>query len=104
MKTFNNKPPTLDEVKKVVQKARAKSSPGPNGIPYLLYKKCPNVLDWLHKLIRSAWRNLKISDQWMTADGVYIPKEQNSRNINQFIPISLLNVDGKISCHGSKAD
>ena len=95
-KKFNDKPPTLDEVQKVVKKARAKSSPGPNGIPYLLYKKCPNVLMWLHQLIKSAWRNSRISDQWMTAEGVYIPKEQNSSDINQFRPISLLNVEGKI--------
>ena len=32
----------------------------------------------------------------MSADGVYIPKEQNSTEINQFRPISLLNVEGKI--------
>ena len=80
----------------MVKKARAKSSPGPNGIPYLLYKKCPKVLMWLHQLIKSAWRNSKISNQWMTADGVYIPKEQNSSDISQFRPISLLNVEGKI--------
>ena len=32
----------------------------------------------------------------MSAEGVYIPKEQNSSGINQFRPISLLNVEGKI--------
>ena len=32
----------------------------------------------------------------MSADGVYIPKEQNSTEINQFRPISLLNVEGNI--------
>ena len=95
-KAFNDKPPTLEEMRKVVEKARAKSAPGPNGIPYLLYKKCPKVLEWLHQMLRSAWRNKKISTQWMMADGVYIPKEQNSSAINQFRPISLLNVEGKI--------
>ena len=53
-KAFNDKPPTLEELKKVVEKARAKSSPGPNGIPYLLYKKCPKVLVWLYQMQRSA--------------------------------------------------
>lgn len=95
-KEFNKKPPTLDEVQNVVRKGRTKSAPGPNGIPYLLYKKCPKVLQWLHELIRSAWKNQRIPQQWMTADGVYIPKEQNSTEINQFRPISLLNVEGKI--------
>ena len=32
----------------------------------------------------------------MSTDGVYLPKEQNSTEINQFRPISLLNVEGKI--------
>ncbi|GFO45207.1 reverse transcriptase [Plakobranchus ocellatus] len=32
----------------------------------------------------------------MTAEGVYITKEQDSRGINQFRPISLLNGEGKI--------
>ncbi|GFN88527.1 reverse transcriptase [Plakobranchus ocellatus] len=32
----------------------------------------------------------------MTAEGLYIPKEQDSKGINQFRPISLLNVEGKI--------
>ena len=35
-KAFSDKPPMLEELKKVVEKARAKSAPGPNGIPYLL--------------------------------------------------------------------
>ena len=30
------------------------------------------------------------------ADGIYLPKEENSEQIGQFRPISLLNVDGKI--------
>ena len=93
---FNNKPPSLKEINAVVQKARAKSAPGPNGVPYLLYKRCPNVLKRLHKILRGAWSNLKINDQWMSADGVYIPKKQNSTEINQFRPISLLNVEGNI--------
>ena len=93
---FNNKPPSLDEVAAVVRKASSKSAPGPNGVSYLLYKRCPKVLEWLHKIIRGAWKNQKISEQWMVAEGVYIPKEQNSTEIGQFRPISLLNVEGKI--------
>ena len=59
-------------MQKVVKKARAKSTPGPNGIPYLLCKKYPKVLAWLYKMLRSAWKNKKISDQWNTADVVDI--------------------------------
>ncbi|GFO10398.1 polyprotein [Plakobranchus ocellatus] len=69
---FDSKPPSLQEVIAVVSKARAKSAPGPNGVPYL--KRCPNVLKKLHKILRSAWKYIKISKEWMTADRVYIPK------------------------------
>ncbi|GFO24927.1 reverse transcriptase [Plakobranchus ocellatus] len=93
---LDSKPPSLQEVIAVVNKARAKSVPGPNGVPYLLYKRCPNVLKKLHKILRSAWKNIKISKEWMTAEGMYIPKEQDSKGINQFRPIPLLNVEGKI--------
>ncbi|GFO42667.1 reverse transcriptase [Plakobranchus ocellatus] len=93
---FDSKPPSLQEVIAVVNKARAKSSPGPNGVPYLRYKRCPNVLKKLLTILRSAWKNIKISKEWMTAEGVYIPKEQDPKGINQFRPILLLNVEGKI--------
>ncbi|GFR80352.1 reverse transcriptase [Elysia marginata] len=92
---FNNKPQNLQEEVAVVKLARAKSGPGPNGVPYFLYKRCPNVLKWLHKILRSAWNKLKTSKQWMTAEGVYIRKEQNSEKINQFRPFQLLNVENK---------
>ncbi|GFN86432.1 reverse transcriptase [Plakobranchus ocellatus] len=93
---FDSKPPSLQEVIAVVNKARAKSAPEPNGVPYVLYKRCPNVLKKLHKLLQSAWKNTKTNKEWMTAEGVYIPKEQDSKGINQFRPILLLNVEGKI--------
>ncbi|GFO37480.1 polyprotein [Plakobranchus ocellatus] len=81
---FDSKPPSLQEVIAVVNKARAKSAPGPNRVPYLLYKRCPNVLKTLHKILRSAWKNIKISKEWMTAEGVYIPKEQDSKEYTSF--------------------
>ena len=58
---LNSKPPSLKEINAVVQKARAKSAPGLSVVPYLLYKRCPNVLKRLHKILRGAWSNLKIS-------------------------------------------
>ena len=69
---FDKKPPTRDEIRRIVNKSRNKSTPGPNGIPFLLYKKCPNVLKWLHANLKLAWKNRHISDQWMIADEVYI--------------------------------
>lgn len=88
--------PSYEEIKKIVKKARNRSAPGPNGIPYVLYKRCPRLLKALHTLIEAAWVAGRIDIEWKKAEGVYIPKEKDSRDISQFRPISLLNVEGKI--------
>ncbi|KAK0146800.1 LINE-1 reverse transcriptase [Merluccius polli] len=86
--------PTLSEVAEVVR--RAVSAPGPNGIPYKLYKYCPGVLKHLWNLLRVAWKNQAIPSEWQRAVTVLIPKEANSTTISQFRSIALLNVEGKI--------
>ncbi|KAK0133620.1 LINE-1 retrotransposable element ORF2 protein [Merluccius polli] len=88
--------PKLSEVAEVVRKARAASAPGPNGIPYKLYKYCPGVLKHLWKLLRVAWKNQVIPSEWQRAVTVLIPKEANSTTISQFRSIALLNIEGKI--------
>lgn len=42
------------------------------------------------------WRRRKIAKPWRYAEGVYIPKEERSENIDQFRVISLLSVESKI--------
>lgn len=41
------------------------------------------------------WRG-RVADQWRCAEGVWIPKEENSKDIDQFRTISLLSTEGKI--------
>ncbi|KAJ8376434.1 hypothetical protein SKAU_G00070140 [Synaphobranchus kaupii] len=93
---FDTSPPKLSEIRQVIQQARSASAPGPNGIPYKLYKNCPRVLKLLWTLMRTAWTKLIIPSEWRRAVAVFIPKEQNSKTIGQFRSIALLNVEGKI--------
>ncbi|KAJ8342789.1 hypothetical protein SKAU_G00327170 [Synaphobranchus kaupii] len=93
---FNTAPPKLSEVADVVRKARAASAPGPNGVPYKLYKYCPGVRKILWKLLKVAWGKNIIPSEWQRAVTVFILKEQNSNSISQFRSIALLNVEGKI--------
>ena len=86
----------VTEVRAVVKKARSASAPGPNGIPYKLYKNCPQVLKCLWKLMSVAWKSQLIPSEWQRAVAVFIPKEQESHNISQFRSIALLNVEGKV--------
>lgn len=93
---FNIKVPSWKEIQTVVKAARTSSAPGPNGVPYLVYKRCPKLLHRLWKILRVIWRRGKIGQQWRSAEGVWVPKEEKSTTIEQFRTISLLNVEGKI--------
>ena len=63
------------EIAEFVRKARAKSAPGKNGIPYKVYKYCKKVLDHLIKLLQGVWRIGIMPKEWCLADGIYIPEE-----------------------------
>ena len=93
---FNNKPPTYAEFTKRLRRTRTKSAPGPNGVPYRVYKRCPEVAKLLYQYLRSMWANNKVSDTWREAEGVFIPKEENASSVEKFRTISLLNVEGKL--------
>lgn len=86
----------LKEVQQVVKKARAGAAPRPSGATYNIYKHCPLLLKRLWKILRVIWRRGKVPNQWKQANGVWIPKEENSEKIDQFRMISLLSVEGKI--------
>ena len=93
---FDYSPIKLGEVKDFVRKARAKNTAGINGISYKLYKSCPNVLASLWKLLQVAHIK-KINRRGLGIRRIiYIPKEKNSKHLEQFRPISLLNVEVKI--------
>ncbi|KAK7912981.1 hypothetical protein WMY93_013192 [Mugilogobius chulae] len=89
-------PPTWKEIVNTVKRARSASAPGPNGIPYRLYKNAPGVLKYLWHQMKLAWKKVVIPKVWRRAGGIFIPKEKNSSTINQFRQISLLNVEGKM--------
>lgn len=61
---YNSSPPKLREVEEVIRKARSASAPGPNGLPYKLYKNCPQVVKALWKLMKTAWRKQQVPAEW----------------------------------------
>ncbi|XP_061905517.1 uncharacterized protein LOC133651562 [Entelurus aequoreus] len=86
----------LKEVREVVRRARASSAPGPSGTSYKVYKNCPKLLQRLWKILPVFWRRGRIPEQWRVAEGVWIPKEENSTQLDQFRIISLLCVEAKV--------
>ena len=93
---FNDNPPVYKEFAKKLRKTRSKSAPGPNGVPYLVYKRCPGVAKLLYNYIRLLWRRNIVSDAWREAEGIFIPKEEGASTVDKFRTISLLNVEGKL--------
>lgn len=61
-----------------------------------MYKRCPKLLQQLWKILRVIWRRGRAASQLRYADGVWIPKDEDSKNIDQFRIISLLSTEGKI--------
>ena len=87
----------LKKVQDFVHKACAGSALGLNGISYKLYKNCPRVLRKLTVLLQQAWKkDIIVPQEWCLADGIWIPKEMQSKCLTDFCPLSLLNVEGKI--------
>ena len=93
---FNTKMISWKEFEAVVKKARSKSAPGNNSIPYVVYKRCPKISRNLWNLIRTAYRNGFYPDSCRFFEGVYIPKGDGNFSPSTGRPISLGNVQGKI--------
>ena len=93
---FDDNPPAYKEFAKKLRKTRSKSAPGPNGVPYVVYKRCPGVAKLLWNYLRLLWKRNVLSDAWREAEGVFIPKEEGANTVKKFRTISLLNVEGKL--------
>ncbi|XP_021378021.1 uncharacterized protein LOC110466069 [Mizuhopecten yessoensis] len=92
----DSKEPSWMEMVEVMKKAGSGSALGPSGIPYKVYKMCPKLLRCLWRLVKVIWRKGKIPECWQTAEWIFVPKEKNSANLNQFRTMLLLSVEGKI--------
>ena len=59
-------------------------------------RNVPQLTRRLWRLIKVIWRKEKVPEEWQKAEGIFTPKEKDSKDISQFRTISLLNVEGKI--------
>ena len=82
----------------MLKKKRNKSCPGPNKLPYKVYKKCPQLQEYLFGIISSMYTCGKVPLSWRISDGIFIPKVEvpNNQNIADFRQIALMNCEGKL--------
>jgi hypothetical protein len=93
---FDLKDPTLKDMQEAVRGKRNKNAPGINAITFLVYKKCPELLKYLTKIIRRVWKLRRIPVSWQCALVVLIAKSSNLKLPSEFRPIALLNAEGRI--------
>ena len=93
---FNDNLPSFGVLNKRLRRTRSKSAPGPNGVPYLVYKRCPGLARLLFSYMKGMWKKNAISNSWWKAEGIFIPKEDGATSVEKFRTISLLNVEGKL--------
>ena len=92
---FDLDPPTFKEFSTALRKTR-NSSPGPNGIPYLIWKRCPYLARLLYRIICKVWSLGEIPPSWQQAMVILLPKPDTLDDPSQFRPIALSNCDGKV--------
>ena len=95
---FDNSTLKVEDFAFLLNSRQNGSSPGINGIPYKVYKKCPKAMSFLFKIFKSCVKLSSVPLQWRVAAEVYVPKVKppNPNKIDDFRPIALLNVEGKL--------
>ena len=98
-KAFDNSKFTMSRLQNVMRKKRNASKPGPNQIPYKVYKKCPKLRFYLLRLMLGVISEKGMPMKWRISNGIFIPKVDDPKEdqINtDFRQISLTNMEGKL--------
>ncbi|CAG9560099.1 unnamed protein product [Danaus chrysippus] len=93
---FHGIPPTLDEISSHIKRKSSKSAPGPDGIPYIVFKKCPSVRKHLLNIYGKIWSRKQIPECFGKAIFVLIPKKDRVTDPKDTRPIALTNTISKI--------
>ena len=93
---FQQRCPTLREIKRSARRKSNKASPGLNALSYVPYKKCPAILDTLHRIVKKIWRTQDIPESWAVAYIVLLSKSDQLDTVSEFRPIAITSTVGKI--------
>ena len=82
---------------KKLKNRRNKSSPGPNGVPYVVYKRCPHITHTVYLLLNNLWQEKTVPLQWRFGEAILIPKSEELSDPSKFRNITKTNTSGKLS-------
>ena len=86
--------PPKEDFEKYILGRRNKSTPGPDGIPFIVYKKCPTIRARLIQILRCLWKVGRIPLYERFATKILIAKSQ-SRVLEEYRDITLFNASLK---------
>lgn len=93
----NTDPPTYKELVSAIHKIKSRSSPCPlDQISIIIFKKCPILRTFLHKLIVKCWSSSSIPSCWRQGLTVLIYKKGDAQDPANFRPITLQPIPYKI--------
>jgi hypothetical protein len=85
------RPPSMEEVKKVVWDCDVSKAPGPDGFTFSFYKKVWNIISLeVFMLVKSFFRTGKLSKGISSSFVTLIPKSKGTSRFSHFHPISLI--------------
>ena len=85
-----------EEFEEKLKSRRNKSSPGPNGVPYLVYKRCPRVSKVVFNILDQLWERKEVPLQWRIGEAILIAKTEDLSDPSKFRNITKTNTSGKL--------
>ena len=92
---FSLRCPTKAEIRKSIRRKRNGATPGLNGLPYLPYKKCTAIQDFVYLLSQKVWKTRDVPSDWAEAFIVLLSKSDNLSTVSEFRPITIASTIGK---------
>lgn len=89
-------PPSLAQLQQTLRKCRNSSTPGPNGIPYVFYKRLPSLHRYLHGIFIRVWTEGDVPVAWRVANMILLAKSKETHHPSLMRNIALSNVEGKL--------
>jgi hypothetical protein len=89
-------PPTVKEIRQSARKKRNGAAPGLNALTYVLFKKCPALLNFICPFFVRVWTSGEIPSDWAIAFTILLAKSDKLHDPSEFRPITITCTMGKI--------
>ena len=92
---LNLEPFCSGDIENFLKRKTKHSAPGPNGIPYSIWRNCPVTHKYLVHIFNSIMTRGEVPKEWKLGITKPIPKSENSK-ASETRPITMTNTDAKI--------